>query len=45
VLFATFILCWTYVEGKSNYFKGSMLLLAYGVLVVAFWFAPLGSTG
>jgi Ca2+:H+ antiporter len=45
VLFATFILSYIYIEGKSNYFKGSMLLLAYLILVVAFWFAPLNSVG
>lgn len=41
VLFAAFILAYIYIEGKSNYFKGSMLLLAYVVLVSAFFFAPL----
>jgi len=26
-----------YGEGKSNYFKGSILLLSYSVIVVGYW--------
>ncbi|KAI9351786.1 hypothetical protein DFJ73DRAFT_959535 [Zopfochytrium polystomum] len=40
VLFSVFTLTYLYIEGKSNYFKGSMLLLAYGVLMMAFFCAP-----
>ena len=40
VLFSVFILTYIYIEGKSNYFKGSMLLLAYSILLVSFFFVP-----
>ncbi|KAJ3075264.1 hypothetical protein HDU98_008740 [Podochytrium sp. JEL0797] len=40
VLFGVFTVTYLYIEGKSNYFKGSMLLFAYGVLMVAFILAP-----
>lgn len=40
IVFAVFILSYTYVEGKSNYFKGAMLLLAYAVLLSGFLFVP-----
>ncbi|KAI9152420.1 hypothetical protein H9P43_009211 [Blastocladiella emersonii ATCC 22665] len=39
VMFAVFLLSFVYHEGKSNYFKGSMLTLAYVVLLAAFFFA------
>ncbi|KAJ3282018.1 hypothetical protein HK104_011148 [Borealophlyctis nickersoniae] len=42
VLFGVFILTYIYNEGKSNYFKGSMLLLAYSVIVLGYWFEPEG---
>lgn len=38
--FSVFLLSYTYIEGKSNYFKGSILTLAYTVMVIAFYFAP-----
>ncbi|KAJ3179540.1 hypothetical protein HDU85_004813 [Gaertneriomyces sp. JEL0708] len=40
VLFGTFLLTYVYIEGKSNYFKGSMLLVAYFVLVGSYFFVP-----
>ena len=39
VFFSVFLLSYTYIEGKSNYFKGSILCFAYLVLVVSFYFA------
>lgn len=43
VIMSVFLLSYIYIEGKSNYFKGSMLILAYVVLLSAFWFAPVNS--
>jgi Ca2+:H+ antiporter len=40
ILFAVFILSYIYIEGKSNYFKGAILLLAYLVVMSAFLFVP-----
>ena len=34
-----------YGEGKSNYFKGSILILAYCVVVMGFWFAGYDTEG
>ncbi|KAJ3177074.1 hypothetical protein HK101_010318 [Irineochytrium annulatum] len=42
VFFSVFTLTYLYIEGKSNYFKGAMLLLAYSLLMVAFFYAPPG---
>ncbi|KAL7750315.1 hypothetical protein RI367_004087 [Sorochytrium milnesiophthora] len=39
VLFAVFLLSYVYIEGKTNYFKGSMLTLAYLVWLAAYYFA------
>lgn len=39
VFFSVFLLSYTYIEGKSNYFKGSVLTLSYLVLIVSFWFS------
>ncbi|KAJ3281634.1 hypothetical protein HDU79_010598, partial [Rhizoclosmatium sp. JEL0117] len=33
VLFGVFAVTYLYIEGKSNYFKGAMLLFAYGILM------------
>ncbi len=38
--FAVFLLTYVYLEGKSNYFKGALLLLTYFVLISAFFFEP-----
>ncbi|KAI8379314.1 Sodium/calcium exchanger protein-domain-containing protein [Radiomyces spectabilis] len=40
VIFSVFLLTYTYQEGKSNYFKGSILILTYFVLVAGFYFVP-----
>ncbi|KAI8587225.1 hypothetical protein BDZ88DRAFT_509103 [Geranomyces variabilis] len=40
VFFGTFILTYVYIEGKANYFKGAMLLGAYGVLAGVYFFEP-----
>ncbi|KNC98738.1 calcium/proton exchanger [Spizellomyces punctatus DAOM BR117] len=44
VLFGTFMLTYVYTEGKSNYFKGSMLLVAYFILLAGYVFEP-GDSG
>ncbi|KAF9188789.1 hypothetical protein BGZ51_000313 [Haplosporangium sp. Z 767] len=41
MLFSVFLLTYTYIEGKSNYFKGSILILSYFVLMAGFFYAPL----
>jgi hypothetical protein len=33
---------WIVNEGKSNYFKGSILIFTYLVVVVGFWFSGYG---
>ncbi|KAF9204059.1 hypothetical protein BGZ49_005745, partial [Haplosporangium sp. Z 27] len=40
MLFSVFLLTYTYIEGKSNYFKGSILILSYCVLIAGFICAP-----
>ncbi|KAI9279772.1 Sodium/calcium exchanger protein-domain-containing protein [Sporodiniella umbellata] len=40
VIFSVFLLTYTYQEGKSNYFKGSILILSYLVLVAGFFYIP-----
>lgn len=40
VAMSTFLLTYIYIEGKSNYFKGSMLLLVYFILVSTFLYLP-----
>lgn len=37
VILCVFLLSYVYGEGKSNYFKGSILLLTYLVIVVGFY--------
>ena len=39
VILCVFLLSYMYGEGKSNYFKGSILILSYLVVVVGFYFA------
>ncbi|KAM3085475.1 hypothetical protein ACMFMG_002549 [Clarireedia jacksonii] len=41
VILCVFLLSYMYGEGKSNYFKGSILLLSYLVVVVGFYFSGL----
>ncbi|KAI8144801.1 Sodium/calcium exchanger protein-domain-containing protein [Fennellomyces sp. T-0311] len=40
VIFSVFLLTYTYQEGKSNYFKGSILVMSYCVLLAGFYFIP-----
>lgn len=44
VILCVFLLSYMYGEGKSNYFKGSILLLSYLVVVVGFWFSGMTDT-
>ena len=39
VILCVFLLSYVYGEGKSNYFKGSILVLTYLVIVVGFYLA------
>ncbi|KAF2396095.1 hypothetical protein EJ06DRAFT_560055 [Trichodelitschia bisporula] len=39
VILCIFLLSYMYGEGKSNYFKGSILILSYVVIVVGYYFA------
>ena len=39
VILCIFLLSYMYGEGKSNYFKGSILILAYLVVVIGFYFS------
>lgn len=43
VILCVFLLSYMYGEGKSNYFKGSILLLSYLVVVVGFYFSGYGA--
>ncbi|KAJ1964051.1 hypothetical protein IWQ62_003039 [Dispira parvispora] len=40
VLFSIFLLTYTYIEGKSNYFKGAILCLSYFVWIVSNFYIP-----
>jgi Ca2+:H+ antiporter len=37
VILCVFLLSYMYGEGKSNYFKGSILILSYLVVIVGFY--------
>ncbi|KAK5169724.1 uncharacterized protein LTR77_005702 [Saxophila tyrrhenica] len=39
VILGVFLMGWVVGEGKSNYFKGSILIFTYLVIVVGFWFS------
>ncbi|KAF2268125.1 hypothetical protein CC78DRAFT_551689 [Lojkania enalia] len=39
VILCVFLLSYMYGEGKSNYFKGSILILSYLVVIVGFYFS------
>jgi Ca2+:H+ antiporter len=41
VILCVFLLSYMYGEGKSNYFKGSILILSYLVVIVGFYFSGL----
>lgn len=40
VILSIFLLGYIYTEGKSNYFKGSILVMTYLVWLAAFYFEP-----
>lgn len=40
IFFSVFLLSYIYIEGKSNYFKGVILLLTYCLLMISFLFVP-----
>ena len=39
VILCVFLLSYMYGEGKSNYFKGSILILSYLVVTMGFYFS------
>ena len=43
VILCVFLLSYVYGEGKSNYFKGSVLVMAYLVIVVGFYLSGLSN--
>ncbi|GAW04549.1 calcium permease [Lentinula edodes] len=40
LILAMFLLTYTYIEAKSNYHRGSILILSYLVLIAGFYYAP-----
>ncbi|KAG6831651.1 hypothetical protein H0H87_004601 [Tephrocybe sp. NHM501043] len=40
LILSMFLMTYTYIEAKSNYHRGSILILSYLVLVSGFYFAP-----
>lgn len=38
ILLSVFLFAWIAGEGKSNYFKGTILIFSYFVVLVGFWF-------
>ena len=44
VILCVILLSYIYGEGKSNYFKGSILLLAYLVVIVGFYFSGMAGS-
>ncbi|KAJ2158076.1 hypothetical protein GGF46_004041 [Coemansia sp. RSA 552] len=44
-LFCVFLLTYMLIEGKANYFKGSILCLSYLVWLVSFAFEPIAAHG
>ncbi|KAJ9125134.1 hypothetical protein QFC22_000088 [Naganishia vaughanmartiniae] len=42
IILSIFLLTYTYIEARSNYHRGSMLVLSYIVLAAGFYFAPGG---
>lgn len=45
VILCVFLLSYVYGEGKSNYFKGSILLLTYIFVVMGFYLSSLSTMG
>jgi len=40
LVLSMFLMTYTYIEAKSNYHRGSILIMSYIVLVAGFYFAP-----
>ena len=40
IILSIFLLTYTYIEAKSNYHRGSILILSYLVMAAGFYFAP-----
>ena len=40
IILSVFLMTYTYIEAKSNYHRGSILILSYLVLLSGFYFAP-----
>ncbi|KAF8635987.1 hypothetical protein AX15_000150 [Amanita polypyramis BW_CC] len=40
LILSMFLMTYTYIEAKSNYHRGSILILSYVVLVAGFYYAP-----
>ncbi|KLO05926.1 hypothetical protein SCHPADRAFT_946505 [Schizopora paradoxa] len=40
IILSVFLMTYTYIEAKSNYHRGSMLILSYLVLLAGFYFSP-----
>ncbi|KAJ1847781.1 hypothetical protein LPJ57_008712, partial [Coemansia sp. RSA 486] len=45
ILFCVFLLTYMLIEGKANYFKGSILCLSYFVWMVSYLFEPIRHQG
>ncbi|KAJ2337541.1 hypothetical protein GGH92_007509, partial [Coemansia sp. RSA 2673] len=45
ILFCVFLLTYMLIEGKANYFKGSILCLSYCVWMVSYAFEPIRGHG
>ncbi|WVQ97234.1 calcium/proton exchanger [Kwoniella sp. CBS 9459] len=45
IILSIFLLTYTYIEARSNYHRGSILVLAYVVLIMGFYYAPNRSQG
>lgn len=43
IILSIFLLTYTYIEAKSNYHRGSILILSYLVMIAGFYFAPHGA--
>jgi Ca2+:H+ antiporter len=41
VILCVFLLSYVYSEGKSNYFKGSILIMTYMVVIIGFYYSGL----
>ena len=45
VILCVFLLSYVYGEGKSNYFKGSILVLTYLVVIIGYFFSGYATNG